>query len=141
MKAFVDTNVLVYCVDTADAAKQRRAQTLIEELGNRASTVLSTQVLAEYFVTVTRKLKPPLSQNEALESIMALLQYEVVPVDERLVRNTLERLQSSPFSYWDAQIVEAALSAGCDTLYSEDMQHGLRLDNRMTLINPFVPGP
>ncbi len=68
-KYFADTNVLVYSFDTCDPAKQQVAQTLLETLGSAGNLTLSTQVLQEFFVTVIRKLKPPLTPEYAYELV------------------------------------------------------------------------
>ena len=133
--AFLDTNVLVYQVDSKAPAKQRRAQTLTALLYQQNEAVISTQVLQEFYNTATGKLRIPSHVSEGLAR--SFTQGRVVQLVPSLLFAAMRRHASGEFSFWDALIVEAALSAGCKTLYSEDMQHGRVIDG-MTLENPFV---
>jgi predicted nucleic acid-binding protein len=137
-RTFVDTNVLVYAVDTADSRKQEVAKSLLRPgSGSDAVTlVLSTQVLAEFYVTVTRKLAKPLPEAAAEESVRKLAELPMVLTDEALVLAGVARSRRDQLSLWDALIVEAALAGGCDRLWSEDLQHGQRF-GRLVVENPF----
>lgn len=68
-RVFVDTNVLVYAYDRSEPDKQQMALQVLNQLHATHSGVISTQVLSEFFVTVTRKLKPQLSPEDAYERI------------------------------------------------------------------------
>ena len=74
-KVFIDTNILVYAFDSSEKEKQAIAQELLQAKGATGKIVLSTQVLQEFFVTVTRKLKTPLSINEASKTVQLLSAY------------------------------------------------------------------
>ena len=65
----VDTNVLVYAYDHADATKQARAIAVVDQLASRQCGALSAQVLSEFLVTATRKIEPPLTLEEAERSV------------------------------------------------------------------------
>lgn len=123
VRTFVDTNVWVYAVDSADVTKQRRAQSVIDGLDS-TSTVVSAQVLNEYFVTVTRKLAEPLSHVDATIAVRGIAELEVVPITRALVLRGLERAHESGLSLWDALIVETARAAGCEILLTEDLNAG-----------------
>lgn len=137
MRAFVDTNVLVYLFDSEDAAKQRRARELISELAKGHALALSAQVLSEFYVTVTRKLAVPLSPVDAASALEALSVFPVVAVDGGLVRRAAARADREQLSYWDALILEAAVESGADVLLSEDLQAGDAYRD-MRVENPFV---
>jgi predicted nucleic acid-binding protein len=82
---FVDTNVLVYAFDTSTPDKRRIAQQLLQLEGNHGRLILSTQVLQEFFVTVTRKLPQPLSLEIAYEAVRNLAEYPLVQIDKNLI--------------------------------------------------------
>ena len=122
-KIFIDTNILVYAFDSSEKEKQEIAQNLLANEGSTGEIALSTQVLQEFFVTVTRKLKEPLSIDDASKTIQLFSAYPVVQINPRLILRAIERHQYESFSFWDALIVEAALQSGSQVLLSEDM-HG-----------------
>jgi len=131
---FADTNVFVYLFDRDAPAKQRRARQILEEEGDRL--VLSTQVLQEFFVTVTRKLGQPLPESDAEAATRDLAAFEVVEPDLAMVLRSISSSRAWKISLWDALIVEAARARDCARLLSEDMQHG-RLFGSVRVENPF----
>lgn len=138
-RTFVDTNVLVYAVDRADAAKQARALEILEADGAER-LVISTQVLCELYVVVTRKLAQPLDEEEAAGRVGDLAKLPTVATDTRLVETAIARSRESRISFWDALIVAAAETAGCGRLLSEDLSHGSTL-GAVTVENPFLVSP
>jgi predicted nucleic acid-binding protein len=135
MSAFFDTNVLVYCTDTTAPAKQRRARNLVAASTMAGEAVLSTQVLIELFHTLTRKQKMPPAAAQALTQAYAL--WPVIDSDVSLVKAAIEKSVQHQLSIWDAMVVEAALRAQAQTLYSEDLTHGRRFGT-LAVINPFL---
>lgn len=131
--AFVDTNILVYVFDDDEPAKQARARDVLASGEHRL--VLSTQVLSELYVTVTRKLARPLDPGVAGDVIGALAELPVVHTDLALVRAAIQTSMQAQISYWDALIVEAAASVGCDLLLSEDLADGSTIRG-VTVQNP-----
>ena len=136
MTAFVDTNVLVYAFDDSEPEKRTAAWELLKRHGAAGELVLSTQVLQEFFVTVTRKLARPLPLESARDAVQAFAEYPLAQIDRVLLLRAIERHRVDGFSFWDALIVEAALEMGCKRLYSEDLQHGRRLEG-MKIVDPF----
>jgi predicted nucleic acid-binding protein len=134
-RSFFDTNILVYADDKAAPAKQRRAIDLVA-LHRRAGTgVLSLQVLQEYFVTVTRKLR--VDAQIARRKVELLAEFDVVApdLDDILAAIDLHRLLG--FSFWDALVLRTAKEAACTVLLSEDLQPGRTIDG-VQIVNPFV---
>ena len=130
---FVDTNVLLYLL-SADAAKADRAEAALSEGG-----VVSVQVLNEFASVASRKLGMTIAETrEALAVVRALCR--TVPLTEGTHDKGLEIAERYGLAVYDAMIVAAALLAGCDTLYSEDLQDGQRLDGRLTVRNPLAAG-
>ncbi len=134
-KVFVDTNVFVYLFDRDARVKQARAAALVEE--EAEAIVISTQVLQEFYVTVTRKLGKPLPKPEAEAAVRRLAALSVVDTDVDLVLAAVTSSRRHRISYWDALIVEAALRGECRRLLTEDLQHGRRFAD-LTVENPFL---
>ena len=135
MSCFFDTNVLVYVFDRTHPHKQALAQDLVTEHMSQGDMVLSTQVLQELYVTLTRKKQ--LGATDALEVVTTFAQERVVPSSADLVLRALALSERRRLSAWDALILQAALDAGCTTLYSEDFQAGARFDD-LIVVNPFA---
>jgi len=140
MTVFVDTNVLVYSRDSTEPAKQRAAIAWLELLWRQKSGRISYQVLQEFYVTVTRKLKPGLSPDEARDDIRSLLVWKPIPTDSQVIEAAWSIQDRFQLSWWDSLIVAAAHRAGCRYLLSEDLQTGQELDG-LKLISPFASDP
>ena len=134
MRSFFDTNVLIYADDKAAPAKQRRAIELLAEHRRARTGVLSLQVLQEYFVTVTRKLRVDIVIARRKVELLAEFDVAAPEVGDILAAIDLHRLHG--FSFWDAMVVRAAKQAGCGVLYSEDMQGEREIDG-VRIVNPF----
>lgn len=135
VRAFVDTNVLVYAFDDGEPAKRDRARALLT--APPAALVISAQVIGEFYVVVTRKLARPLDKEQASAAVTELLRFPVVPIDGDLVRAAVSTARAQQLSYWDALIVEAAAASGCDRVLSEDLSHGTSL-RTVRVENPFL---
>lgn len=135
-RVFVDTNVLVYLFDTDAPEKQAESRSLLERLGKQAGVVLSTQVLQEFYVSVTRKLARPLPPADALKAARDLSAFHVVQVDPPMIFRAIGLSQQEQTSFWDALIIRAALESDCAKLMSEDLQHGRQFEN-LVIHNPF----
>ena len=94
------------------------------------------QVLQEFYVNVTRKLKKPLTNAKALEIVEEYLTCTVVENTGKLLVNAIELQQRARLSFWDAMVVQAAIEAGCDKLNSEDLNDGQRFGS-LVIVNPF----
>ncbi len=132
---FVDTNVLVYMFDDDSPRKQKVARELLDEEADRI--VLSTQVLSEFYVTVTRKLARPLSSDRAIEALDALCELPVHTLGTDIVRSAVRRSARSQVSYWDALIIETALAAGATVLLTEDLRDGQTFGH-LRVANPLL---
>ena len=137
MKAFVDTNVLVYAYDRGAGAKHERAAALLESLWQEGSGALSTQVLQEFYVNVCRKAASPIPPEEARSLISDYLAWEPVINDGALVLDAIEAEARYRLSFWDALIVVAAQKINADVIYSEDMSDGQQFGT-VTVKNPFT---
>jgi len=133
---FVDTNVLVYAYDRDQAEKHDRATEVITELWDERLGVVSTQVLQEFYVTVTRKLPRPLSRTDARAVVNTLRHWPVQPVDADDIVEASELEQRHRLSFWDALIITAAKRSGAERLLTEDLQHGRHIAG-LVIENPF----
>jgi predicted nucleic acid-binding protein len=123
-RTFLDTNVLVYSVDESPAEKMKRTRAVELLSGHPEDLVVSTQVLQEFYVVTTRKLKNPLSEERAAKAVRGIAKLDVVSVDVPLVIAAVDTSRTATISLWDALIVEAASRAGCDRVLSEDLNPG-----------------
>ena len=135
-RAFVDTNVFVYLFDQDAAAKQAIARQILEAEGPPGRIVLSTQVLQEFYVSVTRKLGQPLSESDGAEATRDLCAFDVVDVDKEMVLRSMILSRAERLSFWDALIIEAAQIRRCDRLLTEDLQDGRQFGS-LSITNPF----
>ncbi len=136
---FVDTNVLVYGFDESDPGKQERAGLVMRKLWETRSGRLSFQVLQEFYVTVTRKLKPSLPRDRAREEVRDLLAWRPVRPGAGLLEDAWQVEDRFGLSWWDSLIVASAKAAECGILLTEDLQDGLKIDG-LTVMNPFSDG-
>jgi predicted nucleic acid-binding protein len=137
---FADTNLLVYARDASDAPKQERAAEWVEFLWETRRGRLSRQVLHEYYVTVTRKLRPGLSVAEARADVRALFHW-LAPIDPAVLIEAAWLLQDRcSLSFWDALVVGAAQTLGCRAFLTEDLPAGQDLEG-VLVVNPFQVRP
>lgn len=128
---FIDTNVFAYAYDSSAEAKRERA---VEVLSTIEHGVVSTQVLMELYSVLTRKLH--ITPSQAREAIAEIGGLRVVPIDRYLVLRALELAGAYQISHWDALIVLAAATSGCDVVLTEDLRSGAVLEG-VRVHNPF----
>jgi len=135
-RTFLDTNVLVYLFDHEQPAKAHKAREILEQ-AKPGALALSAQVLGEFYVVVTRKLKQPLDPATAAHALDWLGLLHVVPLDTSFAKAAVRISRSAQLSYWDALIVAAAVAGGCERLLSEDLNSGQLIES-VRVENPFV---
>ncbi|MGH3048908.1 MAG: PIN domain-containing protein [Steroidobacteraceae bacterium] len=134
---FVDTNVLLYAV-SRHPDEREKAECANQILAGR-DLALSTQVLQEFYVQATRESRTdPLSHEQAAQLVESFLRFPVQDTTPALVLAALTARQQFGISYWDAAILEAARTLGCDVVLSEDLSHG-RDYAGVRVENPFRP--
>ena len=135
---FVDTKVLISAEDGAEADKQHRALAWIERLWRARSGRLSTQVLNEFYVNVTRKLKPAMPQGDARARVRRYAAgWNPWQIDHATVETAWAMEARHGLQYWDCLVLAAAQHSGCTLVLSEDMQHEGRY-GAVQVINPFL---
>lgn len=130
--SFFDTNVLLYMA-SVDRLKADRAERIVGRGG-----AISVQVLNEVTNVARRKMRMSWPDTHAFLSLLRGL-LAVHPLTLETHETGLALAERYDLSTWDAMIAAAALHANCDTLWSEDMQHGMSLDGRLRIVNPFRP--
>lgn len=133
-KIFIDTNILVYTLDGRDRAKQAKAREIVSAIASKHLPVISTQVVKEFFVVATTKLK-----TEAITAKQIVHNFhnmEVVANDLDLIEQAIDIHLLSQISFWDALIVAAAEKANCEYIFSEDLNDG-QLYRGIKIVDPF----
>ncbi|MEA3351967.1 MAG: PIN domain-containing protein [Chloroflexota bacterium] len=136
-RQFLDTNILVYAHDTSAGVKHERAKTIITELWDSGNGYLSIQVLQEFYVTITRKIKKPLDSKTAARIISNLSLWRIHEPNVEDVLQAIEAHQCHVISFWDAMILQSALQLECEVVFSEDLNAGQVYDG-VRVVNPFA---
>ena len=138
MKAFVDTNVLVYAYDRAAGTKRDLARNLVESLWNEGRGVLSTQVLQEFYVNVRPQgATTPSRRKKPVHWLPTIWSGDPIVNDGATVLEAVDLGHRYRLSFWDALVVVASRKGGASVLYSEDLNHGQRFGS-VQVLNPFL---
>ena len=131
-KVFLDTNVIVYSLDRSDSNKKKKCRELLKDVARERNGVISTQVLQEFYVASTNKLRAdPLIVKDILRN---LERFETVVITPMLIREAADCSIINRLSFWDSLIIVAAESAHCEVLWTEDLNdgqiiRGVRIEN------------
>ena len=136
-KVFVDTNILVYAHDLDASVKHDQAAEIVSQLWESRNGVLSTQVLQEFYVTLTRKVSSTLSKLEARKLVQKYSNWQVVLNDSAIISQASEIEESYNLSFWDALIISAAYSQNVPMILTEDLTHGQIIEG-ILIENPFL---
>lgn len=139
-KTFVDTNVLIYAHDVDAKARYETAKTVLHYLWAERTGVLSTQVLQEFYVNVTRKIPHPISKESARLVVHAYAVW-CVDVTSAEIFSAFRIEDESRIAFWDALIVASAVKSGATRILSEDLNaeqiiSGVRIENPFAGISP-----
>jgi predicted nucleic acid-binding protein len=135
-KTFIDTNLLIYAHDADAKEKHQIAKAVLKDLWSERTGVLSTQVLQEFYVNVTRKIRSPLPKDLAR---LVVSTYAVWCMETTVAEiSAAFRIEDeSGVGFWDALIVSAAAKSGATRILSEDLNAGQRIAG-IWVENPFV---
>lgn len=136
--SFVDTNILLYAASKAAADGVKRG--VARKLLTRPDIGFSAQVLQEFYSAAIAKRHLQMTHDDAFAVLQSLAAFPVWPITRELILDAIANKLRFGISYWDAAIVTAAKQMGCQTLYSEDLNHGQNYDG-VTVVNPFQSAP
>lgn len=135
-RTFVDTNILLYAHDVESGEKHDIADRVLRELWHEGAGVLSLQVLEEFYVNATRKIRVPLARHQARSIVNDYLEWttETTPAE---ISTAFRIEEEARISFWDALIVSSALKSGAGRILSEDLNAGQRISG-IRIENPFA---
>ncbi len=139
VRTFVDANVLIYAHDVDSKSKHATAKNILRDLWTERTGVLSMQVLQEFYVNVTRKIRSPLPRDSArlVVTSYSIWCMEITPAELSLAFRIEDE---SRIGFWDALIVAAAVKSGATRLLSEDLNPGQKIAG-LRIENPFAAVP
>jgi predicted nucleic acid-binding protein len=135
---FIDTNVLLYAIsrEPDEEDKARRANQILAS----RDLALSVQVLQEFYVQATRESRPdPLTHEQAVELVESFMRFPIADITSEAMRAAFATRRRFGVSYWDAAVLEAGRSLGCDVILSEDLKDGQDYAG-IRVENPFRTG-
>ena len=136
-KIFLDSNIIIYAYDKTAGNKCDIANQILVDLWNIGNGIISTQVLSEFFVNVTRKIRTPLNAIQAKEIVKDLLKWQVVVNYGNSILNVIDLQIKYKYSFWDSMILQSAISSDAKILLSEDFSHGQTIEG-VKIENPFL---
>jgi predicted nucleic acid-binding protein len=135
-RVFIDSNILIYAHDLDAGPKRVAAARVLEDVWEEGTGVISTQVLQEFYVNVTRKIPNPLPLARARGIVENYLFWPIETNDSATILHASEIEERHLLSFWDALIVAAACRAHAEKILTEDLAHGQRLEG-VLIENPF----
>lgn len=132
-RVFLDTNVLIYAYSSTEPEKKEKVLAILEN----ENVFLSTQVINEFIWVMNRKYDIPLSSLEIITNSLFEL-YGMAFIGKQTINKAIGFSKDLKYSYWDSLMLAAALEADCGILYSEDMQHGQNIEDRLEIRTPFL---
>jgi predicted nucleic acid-binding protein len=137
-KFFLDTNVFVYVFDATAPGKAKKAARLVRDAVDMGRGIVSFQVVQEFFNVALRRFAQPMSGAEAEQYLITVLRpLLAIHSSPALYVEALRIAGKHRMAWYDSMIVASALEGRCETLYSEDLQHGRKIDG-MRIENPFL---
>ena len=136
-KIFVDTNIMIYAHDLNAGAKHIGALTIMETLWQQQTGVISTQVLQEFYVNVTRKITKPLPPAKARSIVENYLAWHIESNSLEAILLSSEIAERYMLSFWDAFIITAARNAQAEKIITEDLNSGQIIEG-ILIENPFI---
>jgi predicted nucleic acid-binding protein len=135
---FIDTNILVYAFDFKSPAKAKRASQIIRLAANTGEGIISYQVVQEFFNVAFRRFSEPMTAAEGEQYLTTVLRpLLAINASPALYFKALQILEKHRTSWYDSLIVAAALEGKCEKIYSEDFQHGRKIES-LSIENPFL---
>ena len=121
-KVFLDTNILIYTLDSHDQLKQDRSRSLLRTIQDKNNGVISTQIMQEFYVVATKRLS--VKAQIAKNILHSFENFEVVQINPPLIQQAIDCSIIHQLSFWDALVIVSAESAKSDQLWTEDLNSG-----------------
>jgi len=135
-KVFIDSNIFIYAYTGDDERKHSIARDLLRNNVLNSEIILSVQVLNEFYSVMTKYKYPHYEIISCINEIIE--QVKVMPLELETVKRCIFIKEKYFFSWWDSLILASALENDCVIIYSEDLQHNMKIEKFLTIINPFV---
>jgi predicted nucleic acid-binding protein len=136
---FLDTNIFVYGLLSSEPLKKQRALQLIETALGSHQGCISYQVMQEFANVSTRKFAQRFTAEQCSQFIDAAMQpLNRVASSAELLHSALQLQSQTAYGFYDSLVIASALQAGCDTLYTEDLQHHQLINGSLRVVNPFL---
>jgi predicted nucleic acid-binding protein len=136
MDYFVDTNILVYAYDRSAGIKHHVAAQLVEGCWENENGCLSLQVLQEFYMAVTQKIRTPLDWQTSRQIVSDLAHWRLHTPEASDLLQAIDLQYNYQLAFWDAMIIQSASCLGCKQLISEDLNHG-QVFGEVQVVNPF----
>jgi predicted nucleic acid-binding protein len=136
-KVFVDTNIIVYAYDVSAGEKHKIALGIMKDMWSTGNGIISSQVLQEFFVSVTRKIAKPLNIPTAKEIVKDLLKWKTVNINGEILLEAIDIHNEHKYSFWDSVIIAAAVEGRAKVLLSEDLTDTQKIKG-IVIKNPFI---
>ncbi len=130
---FIDSNILIYAYSETEVEKKNKVLSILES----EDVSLNTQVINEFIWIMNRKFDVDLDSLKLISNNIFQL-FDVILVTETTINKAIDLSQKLKYSYWDSLILASALEKKCNTLYTEDMQHGQIIEDNLKIVNPFI---
>jgi len=135
-KVFIDSNIFIYAYTSDNEQKHSIARDLLRNNVLENEIVLSAQILNEFYSVMARYKYPHNEIKSCLNEIIE--QVKVMPIELETIKRCIFIKEEYSYSWWDSLVLSSALENDCKILYSEDMQHNIKINRQLTIINPFI---
>ncbi|MHB1660756.1 MAG: PIN domain-containing protein [bacterium] len=135
-KIFVDTNVLVYAFDISAGIKHEKAKEIVENCWRLENGIISSQVMEEFYVCLTKKIPVPIDSNIVKQIIKDFLKWKTVVIGGDIILEAIDIHERYKYSFWDSMIIASALKGGANIIFSEDFSNKQAI-NGTVIKNPF----
>lgn len=136
-KVFLDTNILIYAHDIDAGKKHDVALSILKTIWEEETGIISTQVIQEFYVNVTRKIPNPITPVQARGIILNYFSWQVEPVEPHTILSASEIEEKYILSFWDSLIIATASQSEADKILTEDLNHGQTIEG-VLIENPFL---
>ena len=133
IRIFLDTNILIYAYSDTELEKKEKVLSILEN----ELVSISTQVINEFIWVMNKKYDVDMNSLRIITNNLFEL-YDVSMITKTTINKAIDISQDMSYSYWDSLMLSSALESMCDTFYTEDLQHGQIIENKLKIVNPFI---